>query len=317
LIAQKGGNELTTVSVVTTTYSVSRSKYMYDCIKSLSRQTTKPRQVIVVLDDHGLYEHYGKELSDDVDVVYTNRKGLSNARNVGIRKADSEIVAFIDDDAVADTDWIKNLVENFSDEDVMAAGGLIKPLWEGRRPNWFPEELNWAVGCSYKGLPEHRTQIRNPIGCNMSFRKAVFDEVGFFNTNMGRFGNRLMGSEEPELCIRIRNRKPHSKIIYDPSAVVYHRVNGNRTNLKYLWRRSFFEGVSKATMKKYVQTPGGGSLSSENEYLRYLTNDYIPHRLRRIYKASELSNLLSVVFSMFGVFTGYCCYSIVGNSKKE
>jgi hypothetical protein len=144
----------------------------------------------------------------------------------------------------------------------------------------------------------------------------VFNEVGYFNTNMGRFGNRLLGSEEPELCIRIRNRKPQSKIIYDPSAVVYHQVSGNRTTLKYLWRRSFFEGVSKATMEKYVQTPSGGSLSSENEYLRYLTNEYIPHRLRRIYKASELCRLLSVVFSMFGVFTGYYCYSIGGHSKK-
>jgi glycosyltransferase involved in cell wall biosynthesis len=290
---------------------------MHDCIKSLSRQTTKPHQVIVVLDDRGLYEHYGRELSDGVDVVYTNRKGLSNARNVGIQKADSEIVAFIDDDAVADTDWIRNLVENFSDEEVMVAGGLIKPIWEGRRPNWFPEELNWAVGCSYKGLPEHRTQIRNPIGCNMSFRKSVFDEVGCFNTNMGRFGNRLMGGEETEICIRIRDRKPHSKIIYDPSAVVYHQVNGKRTSLKYLWRRSFFEGVTKAVMKKYVQTPSGGSLSSENEYLRYLTNEYIPHRLRRIYKVSELSRLLSVVFSMFGVFTGYYCYSIGEHFKEK
>ena len=76
----------------------------------------------------------------------------------------------------------------------MSVGGFIQPSWQGNevRPSWFPEELDWVIGCSYKGAPEVRSLVRNAIGCNMSFRKTVFEKVGGFNTNLGRFGDVLL-----------------------------------------------------------------------------------------------------------------------------
>jgi len=154
-------------------------------------------------------------------------------------------VAFIDDDAVADREWRGNLLKNYEVSEVVGVGGLIKPLWEGDRPGWFPEELDWVVGCSYKGLPNCKAFVRNPIGCNMSFRREVFEKVGYFRSDVGRFGKRLLSGEEPEFSMRIFRRFPEAKIVYDPSAVVYHKVSGNRLGLRYLFVRSFNEGVQK------------------------------------------------------------------------
>lgn len=293
------------VSVVVSTYSKDRLSYLLDCVESLRKQSFKPVEVILVLDPvPDLVEFYESRFSDDVKIVVSDKCGLSNARNAGVKSARGEIIAFIDDDAVADVNWLKNLIKNYEDPMVIGVGGFIRPLWENGSPAWFPEELNWVVGCSYKGLPENRACVRNPIGCNMSFRKSAFGKVGYFRGDVGRFGKKLLAGEESEFSIRIREKIPNSKIIYEPSVVVHHRVDKNRTSLKYLWKRSFFEGVSKAliTNSKYNSS---STLSTEDQYLKYLLKSAIPMRLKRIYKFESLCHLSMLLFSTFAVFAGF------------
>jgi len=254
--------------------------------------------------DPDLVEFYESRLTEDVKVITSQKRGLSNARNAGVRSAKGEIIAFVDDDAIADKNWLENLVRNYDDPNVVGVGGLIKPWWQDGYPVWFPEELNWIVGCSYKGLPERKARIRNPIGCNMSFRKNVFEEVGYFRSDIGRFGKRLLAGEEPELSMRILESIPNSKIMYEPFAVVHHRVGKKRKSLKYLWERSFYEGVSKAS----IRNPRKGfssALSTENEYLKYLLRNAIPSRLRRIYNIGSLCQLVVLLFSLSAVFVGF------------
>jgi len=206
-----------------------------------------PKEVILILDpDDELVNFYKSRVPFGVKLIVSEKPGLSYARNIGAENALGEIVAFIDDDAIADEKWLENMVSNYDDLNVLGVGGFVKPLWENKRPTWFPEELNWIVGCSYKGLPENKSLIRNPIGCNMSFRKKVFKKVGYFRTDIGRFGKKLTANEETAFSIRVLEKMPGSKIVYDPSAVVYHMVDNNRANLKYVLKRSFYEGVSKA-----------------------------------------------------------------------
>ena len=306
-----GGNYLKEVSVVVSTYSVDRLSQVLECIKSLKRQTISPKEIILVLDpDQDLVSFYKSQLLNGVKIVVSEGFGLSKARNAGVKDAEGEIVAFIDDDAVAEKDWLEKLIENYNDPSVVGVGGLIRPLWEGKSHKWFPEELNWIVGCSYKGLPEHKAIVRNPLGCNMSFRKSIFEKVGHFRNEIGRFGKILLGSEETELSIRILEKISDSKIIYEPSAVVHHRVNKSRANLKYLLKRSFYEGVSKALIsgsKKNTST----ALSTEDRYLKYLLKVAIPLRLKRIYKFRNLCQLVILLFSLFAVFMGFSLTRLV------
>jgi glycosyltransferase involved in cell wall biosynthesis len=233
------------VSVIISTFSIKRERYIISCINSLRKQIMSPDEIILVLDPEvDLIEFYKSRLPSDVKIIVSDGFGLSNARNAGLKNAKGEIVAFIDDDAEADERWLESLVKNYEDPYVVGVGGPVKPLWENGRPAWFPEELDWIVGCTYKGLPEYRTIIRNPIGCNMSFRREVFKKVGFFKTEIGRIGKKLLAGEEAEFSLRIKDKIPDSKIIFEPAAIVYHRVDKHKMKLGYLLERSFYEGFS-------------------------------------------------------------------------
>lgn len=299
------GFELEKVSVILSTYSKTKLPFVMNCVESMEKQSLKPDEVLLVLDPNpDLVQFYKDRMKGRVKIVVSNSYGLSNARNAGIRNACGTIVAFIDDDAVADEDWLLNHVKDFEDPHVISVGGKIKPLWEANRPPWFAEELDWIVGCSYKGLPEHRAIIRNPIGCNMSFRKSAFAAAGFFRSDIGRFGKMLLAGEEPELAMRILRKIPDAKILYDPTALVYHRVGKNRAGFGYMWKRSFFEGVSKALIVSEKQQ-STASLSAEDTYLKHLLGKAIPSRLKRFYKPAELSQSAAMILSSGFVFLGF------------
>jgi glycosyltransferase involved in cell wall biosynthesis len=289
------------VSVVVSAYSEERLDYVLGCVSSLRRQSFPPKEIILVLDpDQQLIEAYRDKVPSFVKIIASEGFGLSNARNAGVKNAQGEIVAFIDDDAVADVDWLKNLVRNYDDPNVAGVGGAINPLWENGCPAWFPEELNWVVGCSYKGLPEHKAIVRNPIGCNMSFRRDVLAKVGLFRSDIGRFGKRLLAGEETELSMRILSKIRGSKIISDPAAKVYHRIGKNRVTPRYLWDRSFCEGVSKALI-----TTRSPALSAENKYLKHLVEVTIPSKLKHGYLFGNLCQLLVLACSTCAVFAGF------------
>jgi GT2 family glycosyltransferase len=293
------------VSVVVSTYTIDRLNDVLECISSLKRQTLRPLEIILVLDnDVGLVDFYRSRVSGDVKIVVSDGFGLSNARNAGVKNAEGEIVAFIDDDAVADERWLENLVKSYDDPLVLGVGGLIKPIWESSRPIWFPEELDWIVGCSYKGLPERKTCVRNPIGCNMSFRRSVIIDVGYFSMAVGRIGNNLLGHEDTEFGIRATNKLHGTKIIFDPEAVVYHKVSEKRATLKYVLRRSFAEGFSKSGLSSN-RSNTEDLLSPEKRYLTDLFLKSIPSRLSTDSKPEDIYQIITLSASVILVVTGY------------
>jgi hypothetical protein len=156
------------------------------------------------------------------------------------------VVAFIDDDAVADRNWLQTLLLAYRDPRVIAVGGAVLPRWDRGRPPGFPEEFDWVVGCTYLGMPTGRRTVRNLIGANMSFRRQVFRVIGGFSDGIGRVGGGAGGCSETELCIRAAAALPASVILYDPAARVSHRVPTARTSWRYFGTRCYREGLSKA-----------------------------------------------------------------------
>jgi GT2 family glycosyltransferase len=152
----------------------------------------------------------------------------------------------MDDDAVADPDWLHTLVDLYRDPCVIGVGGAVVPHWERGRPRAFPEEFDWVVGCSYRGMPTQRRPVRNLIGANMSFRREVFEVAGGFCDGIGRVGGRASGCEETDLCIRARAAFPAGVILYEPAALVSHRVPAARASWRYFGTRCYREGLSKA-----------------------------------------------------------------------
>jgi glycosyltransferase involved in cell wall biosynthesis len=304
------------VSVIISTYTEERLEDVKQCIASLKRQTLEPKEIILVLDpNERLLRFFKSRMPHDVKIVVSDTYGLSSARNKGVQRASGEIVAFVDDDATADKHWLENLTRNFADQSVMGVGGFIKPRWWRTRPKWFPEELYWLIGCSYKGGPQRRSEIRNPIGCNMSFRKAVFDRVGYFRSDVGRVGKTLTASEETDFSIRLLRSIPNSKIIYEPSAVVFHKVSEGRQKLIYLWKRSYSEGISKALISSgtnNVDVNNPRTLTTEDFYLKYLLRVSIPSRLKQIYRPENALQLLTLLVSTCAVVAGFLSVKLGG-----
>jgi hypothetical protein len=170
----------------------------------------------------------------------------------------------MDEDAMAHPDWLASLAAGFANQQILGVGGAILPWWLSGRPDWFPEEFDWVVGCTYRGMPESASPVRNLIGCNMAFRMEVFKKVGGFRSEIGRVGTYPAGCEETEICIRALQKNPGTIFLFEPEARVTHRVPQARADLRYFINRCFAEGLSKALVSQMVGSHHG--LSSERNY---------------------------------------------------
>ncbi len=262
----RGMNERPGISVVVCCYTDQRWDDLCAAIDSVRAQTSASDELIVAVDHApALAERLrARGEVDGVTIVESDGpRGLSGARNTGIAAARGDIVAFLDDDAVAAPDWLDELCLPYRNPGVAGVGGRVVPRWDGPRPAWFPPEFEWVVGCTYEGHPGEGP-VRNVIGANMSFRRAVFDRVGGFDDKVGRIAAHPSGCEETELCIRVGQKIPGSIVWYAPSAVVHHRVGGERATFAYFRARCLAEGGSKQRVARLVGSRDG--LASERTY---------------------------------------------------
>ncbi|HLZ56815.1 MAG TPA: glycosyltransferase [Ktedonosporobacter sp.] len=255
------------ISVIICAHTEDRWYDLVAAVESVQLQTLPPREIIVVVDHNPTLFEQARSHFTGVQVIENKEpRGLSGARNSGIAQACGQIIAFLDDDAMAEPKWLEELCRPYSDPQVLGTGGAILPLWLTGRPAWLPAEFLWVVGCTYRGMPQVDSAIRNPIGANMSLRKEVFEQIGGFLSGIGRVGSRPIGCEETELCIRAQQHWPQGVFFYRPAARVQHRVPGNRTTWAYFRARCYAEGLSKAAISHYVGVKD--SLASEQIYTR-------------------------------------------------
>ena len=253
------------LSVIICAYTMRRYDSLCAAIRSVQQQSSPATAIIVVVDHAPTLLAKVWATFPEIEVIdNSGERGLSGARNAGIAHATTDLIAFMDDDAEAEADWLQCLRDGLSDPEVMAVGGKIVPRWEEQAPRWFPDEFLWVVGSTYRGMPTKRAVIRNAIGANMAFRREVFSAIGGFRTGIGRVGTLPLGCEETELSIRAYAHWPARTIVYEPDAVVHHHVTNERTTLRYFARRCYAEGISKATITRFVGTQK--SLASERAY---------------------------------------------------
>lgn len=246
-----------TFSVVICAYTEARWDDLVAAVCSVRDQSHSALETIVVVDHNpSLLQRARSELAGATVAENSESRGLGGARNSGLAAAGGDVVAYLDDDALASRGWLAQLAAVFSDPLVAGAGGAIEPIWEGERPRWFPDEFGWVVGCTYRGLPESDARVRNLIGCNMSYRRELLVALGGF-----RLG---YGCDETELCLRLTGRWPERILLYVPAAAVQHRVPADRGRWKHFRSRCYFEGRSKAVVAWLAGASDG--LASERAY---------------------------------------------------
>jgi len=263
------------VTVIICAYTLDRWAATKSAVASVMAQRPAPAQVLLVIDySPELAALARAELPDVTVLENTGDRGLSGARNTGLKAATEPITAFLDDDAEARPGWLAALVEPYADAGVAATGGGIWPRWSGSRPDWLPPEFDWVVGCSYVGLPTAPSEVRNPIGANMSFRTDLALAAGGFNETVGRVGARPRGCEETTLAIQV-TAQAHAHVMYVPAAAVDHYVGPERAQFGYFVRRCWHEGQSKAAVVTLVGATSG--LSRERRQAAVV----IPTAIRR------------------------------------
>jgi len=316
-----------TATVVICVYTEKRWDDIMAAVDSVGAQDVPATETVVVVD------HNATLLSRALDefgprgvrvLPNAHRQGLSGARNTAIAQASSDVVVFLDDDAAARPGWLAALLAPYADPAVAAVGGVAHPRWptaisgtaarvNGDRPGVLPGaepadrdatgELDWIVGCTYTGQPTEQAEVRNLMGCNMSFRREVFTRVGGFAEDIGRIGRNPLGCEETELCIRARQAYQRAgdaiRIVFEPRAVVDHRVSDDRIEWAYLRRRSWAEGLSKAAVSKLVGSDD--ALATERSYVARV----LPAAVVRELRAGRVSSAAAVVTALAFTSAGY------------
>jgi glucosyl-dolichyl phosphate glucuronosyltransferase len=282
---------MTEASVVICAHTLDRWDELNRAVGSVRAQTRTPREIFVVVDNNdALRERAARELADVTVLANTKHPGLSGGRMTGAEHANAPVIAFLDDDAVADPGWLEELLEAYRDPAVLGAGGPVEPLWQAPPPSWFPGEFRWVVGCTYVGMQVREGRVRNPIGANMSVRADVLRRAGGFTSHLGRrklgfsvsgrarIGGKAESCEETELCIRAARLHPGGYFAYRPGARVHHAVPAQRTTWKYFVHRCLIEGTAKAVLTNLAGSKDG--LGAEKRYVREVLTRAVVSDLR-------------------------------------
>jgi len=169
-----------------------------------------PSFEVVVVDD-GSTDASGEIARDrGYRVISTPNRGLSAARNTGLQAASGEIVAYLDDDAAPDPDWLTYLALGFTDETIVAVGGPNVPV---PGDGVVADAVAMAPGNATHVLTDDRVAEHIP-GCNCAFRRGALEAIGGFDP---RF--RIAG-DDVDVCWRLQDGG--GTIAFSPAAIVFH-----------------------------------------------------------------------------------------------
>jgi cellulose synthase/poly-beta-1,6-N-acetylglucosamine synthase-like glycosyltransferase len=266
-VAEQGTNRITAdVTVVTATYTMDRWSMIQSAVDSVLRQTVLPREIILPVDHNPeLFERLTKHWGDQahaagpaitaVESEYYGHLGASET--TAAEHASTEFLAFLDDDAAAEPDWLEHLLAAFADPLVIAVGGAPLPVYSKPRPRWLPLEFDWVFGCAYEGLPKKTGPILHLIGTTMAVRTKDLLAIGGIRSN---------DHGDLEMSHRLLAHSPGSRLLYVPDAIVRHHVPEERLTWGFFWRRCFFKNRSKVVTVRAVGA--AGHLGAERRFAR-------------------------------------------------
>jgi GT2 family glycosyltransferase len=287
------------VSVVVCTYSPERFEDFVEAVESLRNQTYSPIEIVLVIDgNEDIFEDAKAQFDDDDTIsIHCNdgNRGLSYSRTRGVESATGDVIAFMDDDAVAEPDWIEELVRGYEETDAIAVGGRMVPEWVAGKPDHLPEEFSWLVGANYEPRLEPWTEVRNTLGSNMSFRREVFDELGGFDEQVGLTADSQIQADETEFAIRMQEAFGKG-MLYQPDAVVAHKIFEYRTEPLWLLKRAFWQGYSKRAL---ANDRGPSVEENETAFLAHLGFEAVPGRIRGLIRDSTHEQFQQLVMLFF------------------
>ena len=247
------------ISVVICTYN--REKYIYSALESVAKQDYPYNKYEIVLINNNSTDNTEKlcmkfkENYPQVDFKYfvESEQGLSFARNRGIKESSGEIIIYLDDDVEIFPDYLKEYEVFFQNyPDAIGAGGKVIPRFEAEEPKWMTNITRALLGgaIDFGNIIKPFKNGSYPAGCNSAYRASAFETFGNFNTELGRKGTGLIGSEEKDMYDRFRAKG--LKFYYLPNAVIYHYIPASRFSEEHFRKLSYAIGVGEKIRTKSI-----------------------------------------------------------------
>ncbi len=245
------------VSVVVCTYK--RPLFLKNCLESLLSNTYENYEIIIVgqgedQTPQGVVDNHFVD-NPKIKCIHTETVGLSPARNAGCHHAKGDVIAFIDDDAIASPEWMEGYAEIFGQIQPAPGmvGGMIEPLWENQRPSWYPVAREFLLGIYNIGdgiRPFPETDL--PVGANFAILRSAMQRLGGFDERLGfnlKRKHSMIAGEDSLFALRIK--EAGYSIYYQPKSKVYHHISSTKLTKKYFLKRHFWEGVTHVAVESY------------------------------------------------------------------
>jgi len=223
-----------------------RTDVLLCCLTAVSQLDADPSFFEVIVVDNASTDHTKDACASFVKLhphlsiryVYESTQGVSYARNRGVKEARGEIICLLDDDSPPTPAWLAALQRPFSNPMVGCTNGPSVLDFQGQQvPDWLQGDLQGLL--SGYSLPfTEPTPVSRweyfPLACNMAIRRKLFDELGYFRTDLDRKGNQALAAGDTEMADRIH--KAGWKVIYVPDAQVHHFVPPGRLTKAHIYR---------------------------------------------------------------------------------
>jgi glycosyltransferase involved in cell wall biosynthesis len=266
----------TQISAIICTHN--RDNYLGAAIDSLLAQDFAAEYEVVVVDNGSsdrTSEVVKQRLGNPrLKYVFEPILGLSVARNTGAKVANGEILAYLDDDAVASDRWLQILFSAYQNNPKLAiAGGKVTLLWpqDIQPPKWLSPGLAGNLGAYDLGnsIVYIDQPGLTPRGLNYSIRRNFLEEIGGFDPNLGRVGKNLLSNEELQMT-ELALQKGW-QVAYLPDALAAHNVSPERVNRSWFLSRGWWQGISECYREQLAGRAGIGQLQRGSErFLRGL-----------------------------------------------
>lgn len=297
---------MTKISAIICTHN--REQYLGAAIDSLLKQDFTDFEIIVVDNASSDRTQEIVQARQEVKYIYEPEIGLSVARNTGARESHGEILAYLDDDAVASPQWLRVLYEAYQNNEKLAiAGGKVTLIWPENitPPDWISVNLSGNLG--FYDLGDRVVYIEQPgltpRGLNYSIRRTFLEQIGGFNINLGRVGKNLLSNEELHMT-EIALKKGW-QVAYLPDALVAHNVAPERLKTQWFLSRGWWQGISECYREQISDRTGPLQLVRGSERMlrgmyKYLKNLKDPAQRfdNLVYTYGQIGYLSAVIQGM-------------------
>ena len=297
------------VTVIIATYN--RAALLDQCLDHLCRQRFAPGDEVIVVDNGStddtasVVARHQIRCAAPLRLLHEPTPGKSRAITRALALATGDILAFTDDDANVDEDWLDAWRDLMADPGVALAGGPVRPRWQSTVPQWIRRardrypRLGAPIGLLDYGDRPIELGARTVLGANLAVRREVFTRAGGFPTHLGKLRGTLLSGEDHQLCRRVQDAG--FRAMYVPAAAVHHWVPAGRARVSYCLRWFYWSGITHAIMDGEGSATNGRALHGLPLYLfsrAAAASAAVLTTLLTCNRASALNHAIDVAFAV-------------------